>query len=63
MVWHRELEAVMDLRFSRGNGARGMLPPVHVCSTEAEFVAVLVFVGLVFFPLCCVSHDLFQKVT
>lgn len=53
---------LMYLHFSPGSGARGILPPVYVCSTE--FVAVLVFVGLVCFSSpCCVSCTLFQKVT
>lgn len=47
----KESSELFYISFSSGSGARGITASGHVCSTEAEFIAVLVLVDLVFFHL------------
>lgn len=46
-----ESSELFYISFSSGSGARGITASGHVCSTEAEFIAVLVLVDLMFFHL------------
>lgn len=52
LIWSGiESSELFYVSFYPGSGARGSAASGHVCSTVAEFIAVLVFADLVFLHL------------